>query len=70
MSEPSNVAATPKINDGFAVVHPAFYWTEPFGHDGNFLKRVTNHSNNPPGNIFVLRCQKVMKPFEDCDKLR
>ncbi len=70
VSEPSDVAATTKINDGFAVVHLALYWTEPFGHDGNFLERVTNHRNRPLGNIFVLRCQEIMKPFEVCDSLR
>ncbi|MDD2741902.1 MAG: hypothetical protein PHV02_06495 [Rhodocyclaceae bacterium] len=70
VSEPSNVAATTKINHGLAVVHLALYGSEAFGHDGNFLERVTNHRNRPLGNIFVLRCQKVMKPFEVCDSLR
>ena len=70
MTEPSNVATATKINDGFAVVHLALYWTEPFGHDGDFLERVTNHRNCPLGNIFVLRCQEVMKPFEVYDSLR
>jgi len=70
MSEPSNVATMTKINDGFAVVHLALYWTEPFGHEGDFLERITNHRNCPLGDIFILRCQEVMKPFEVCDSLR
>ena len=70
MSELSNVATATKINDGFSVVHLALYWTEPFRHDGDFLERVTNHRNCPLGNIFVLSCQEVMKPFEVCYSLR
>lgn len=67
MTELRHVAAAPKINVGFTVVHLAHYWAEPFGHEGDFLERVTNHPNCPLGNIFVLRCQEVMKPFEAGD---
>lgn len=70
VAKPRNVAAATKINDGFTVVHLALYRTEPFGHDDYLLERITNHRNCPLGDSLVLRCQKVMKPFEVCDSLR
>jgi len=69
VTESCDVAAIPKMNDGFAVVHLPLYGAESFRHDGNLLKRITNNRNSPLRNIFVLRGEEVIKPLEVCNGL-